>query len=82
MAFLGAIERRGYTVSTFADAIGVGRSHMSRVINGRAELSALKWRVALQVLGVEDEYLEAGIGVLDTVARPCEIITVRPRPQR
>lgn len=81
MAFLGAIERRGYSVSAFADAIGVSRSHMSRVINGRAELSAPKWRAALQVLGAKSEYLEAGIRVLDAVASPPETFTDRSRPR-
>lgn len=68
MAFLGAIERRGYTVSSFADAIGVSRSHMSRVINGKAELSAPKWRAALLVLRIKNEYLEAAIKVFESVS--------------
>ncbi len=67
MAFLGAIKRSGYTVASFADAIGVERSHMSRVVNGRAELSTVKWRAALRVLGIKDAYLEAAIKVLDGV---------------
>lgn len=69
MAFLGAIERKGYTVGTFADAIGVGRRHMSRVINGKGELSAVKWRAALRALGVKQAYLEAAIKVFESVGR-------------
>lgn len=48
----GAIVRNGYTIGSFADALGITRYTLSKKINGKSEFRASEIEKSCALLGI------------------------------